>query len=191
MNRRAFLSTSLLAAPALLTLSGLPASAATTGSTLLEAPGLSTSGSFTIPGFGAGGNGRLSMNLTNGPSVQAQFGPNAVSAIIGASAGNRIGIHYEGINGNDDYVTRWTLNNISAGGATGTFSVDGGLTADVSALVGGDQYAGAGLAAMIVAAMSGAAELRGSSSTQLRALVATRATPSGADFGLNVTVSAS
>ncbi len=191
MNRRAFLSTSLLAAPALLTLSGLPAAAASTGSALLEAPGFSSSGSFTIPGFGAGGNGRLTMDFTNGPSVQAQFGANAVSRIMAAGSNSRIGIHYEGHNGLDSYVTRWTLNNATAGGATAVFSVDGGLTAEVSALVGGDQDAGAGLAAMIVAAMSAGAVFRGSTSGQLQALIATRATPAGADFGLDVTVRAS
>ncbi|MBF9045014.1 hypothetical protein HKCCE4037_16850 [Rhodobacterales bacterium HKCCE4037] len=190
MNRRAFLTSSLLAAPALLTLSGLPAVAATTGSTLLEAPGVTASGSFTIPGFGPGGNGRLAMTFSNGPGVQAQFGPNAISRIVAATPGSRIGIHYTGLGGAGDYVTRWTLNSVAAGGASAGFDVDGGVSANVSALVGGDQHAGSGLAAMIVAAVSGGAVLRNAGAAQLQALVTPRATPQGADFGLDVTVSA-
>lgn len=191
MNRRTFLTTSLLAAPAIMTLTSLPALAGTTGSTLIEAPGLSASGSFDIPGFGAGGNGLVNMSFASGPTVNAQFGPNAVAHMIGASAGDRFGVQYNGFNGSDTHRTEWTLDAASLAGARARFRVDGALEADASALVGGDQYQGAGVAAMIVAAMSAGSTLRGSSAGLLQALVAPRSAPSGMAFGLEVTVRAS
>ena len=145
MNRRAFLTRTALAAPALLTLGALPAMAATSGSTFIEAPGLTASGTFDIPGFGPGGNGRMQLNLTNGPLVRAQFGPAAIDRIVTAGAGARIGIFYQGFNGQDDYVTRWSLTQAALGAAAATFTVDGGLSANASALLGGDPARGAGL----------------------------------------------
>ncbi len=94
MNRRSFLRTSLLAAPAILTLTSLPALAGATGSTLIEAPGLSASGSFDILGFGAGGNGLVHMVFASGPQVNAQFGPNAVTRVMTASAGDRFAVQF-------------------------------------------------------------------------------------------------
>ena len=190
MNRRAFLTRTALAAPALLTLGALPAMAATSGSTFIEAPGLTASGTFDIPGFGPGGNGRMQLNLTNGPLVRAQFGPAAIDRIVTAGAGARIGIFYQGFNGQDDYVTRWSLTQAALGAAAATFTVDGGLSANASALIGGDQARGAGLAAMIISATSAGAILRQSTAGELRALVTPRPTPAGADFGLTVTIQA-
>ncbi|HID67177.1 MAG TPA: hypothetical protein EYP31_02670 [Roseibacterium sp.] len=190
MNRRKFLTTSLLAAPAIMSLSSLPAFAGATGSTLIEAPGLSATGSFDIPGFGAGGNGLVNMAFNNGPSVAAQFGPGAVDRMINASAGDWFGVVYVGLNGTDTHQTEWTLDQVSLAGARARFRVDGALEADASALVGGDQFQGAGTAAMIIAAMSAGATLRGSASSQLQALVEVRTPPSGMAFGLMVTVRA-
>ena len=188
MHRRQFLSASLLAAPALMGLAVLPAEAATVGSTLLEAPGLSVSGSFSIPGFAANGNGVLNMIFANGPRVAAQVGPNAIGRMMTAGAGERIAIRYLAFNGAEDYRTAWTLSQVSAAGARAAFTVDGGLSADVSALVGGDQVAGAGLAAMILAAASAGSVLRASTATDLQALITVMAVPAGADFALEVTV---
>lgn len=191
MNRRKFLTASLLAAPALMTLTSLPAMAGSTGSTLIEATGLSASGSFDIPGFGAGGNGLVNMAFASGPQVNAQFGPNAVARVIAASPGDRFAVQFNAFNGNDEHRTEWTLDAATTAGARARFRVDGALEADASALVGGDQYQGAGIAAMIVAAMSAGSTLRGSQAGLLQALVTPRAAPSGMAFGLEVTVRSS
>ncbi|GAB5446455.1 hypothetical protein [Gymnodinialimonas sp.] len=190
MNRRSFLSTSLLAAPALISLSALPALAGATGSTLIEANGLTSSGTLDIPGFGAGGNGLVNMAFTTGPDVRAQFGPAAVSRVMGAAAGDRFGVVYNGYNGTDTHRTEWTLNGVSAGGAHARFRVDGALEADASAVIGGDQYQGAGVAAMIMAALSAGSTLRGSSASLVQALVRPHTAPAGMSFGLEVTVNA-
>lgn len=189
MNRRAFLTTSLLAAPAILTLSSLPAAANATGSTLVEAPGLNASGAFTVMPYTPGTNGRVNMVFTNGPSVAAQFGPNAVQAIASASQGDNISILYTAFNQSESLASSWQLNQLSLSGARANFNVQG-LSATASALVGGDQYPGSGLAAMILAAMSAGSILRGAPATQLQALVRTRAASGGMDFGLEVTVRA-
>lgn len=191
MNRRQFLSASLLAAPAIMTLASLPAFAGTTGSTLIEAPGLSASGAFDIPGFGAGGNGLVNMTFASGPSVNAQFGPNAVSRLLAAAAGDRFAVQFNAFNGNDEHRTEWTLDADTTAGARARFRVDGALEADASALIGGDQYQGSGIAVMIIAAMSAGSTLRGSSAGLLQALVTPRAAPAGMAFGLEVTVRAS
>lgn len=190
MNRRSFLSASLLAAPALLTLTSLPALAGSTGSTLVEAAGLTSSGTVDIPGFGAGGNGLVNMAFTSGPNINAQFGPNAVARVRAASAGDRFAVHYIGYNGNDDHRTEWILDAESAAGALARFRVDGGLEATASAVIGGDQYQGAGVAAMIMAALSAGATMRGSQSNLVQALVTPRTPPAGMAFGLEVTVNA-
>lgn len=190
MNRRSFLSASLLAAPALLSLSALPALAGATGSTLIEAPGLTSTGRLDIPGFGAGGNGLVNMAFTTGPNVRAQFGPAAVTRVMGAAAGDRFGVVYNGYNGSDTYRTEWTLDSVAAAGARARFRVDGALEAAASALIGGDQYQGAGVAAMIMAALSAGTTLRGSSASLVQALVRPHSAPSGMAFGLEVTVRA-
>ena len=91
MDRRQFLSASLLV-PASFALGSLPAMAGTQGSTLLQAPGYSSSGSFDIPTYTPGTRGHLDMVFTNGPRVAAQFGPNAVQSIAGSQAGDRISV---------------------------------------------------------------------------------------------------
>lgn len=188
MNRRHFLSASLLAAPALLTLTSLPAIAGSTGSTLVEAAGLSASGTLDIPGFGAGGNGLVNMAFTSGPNINAQFGPNAVTRVMGASAGDRFGVVFNAFNGGDTHRTDWVLDAESAAGALARFRVDGGLEATASAVIGGDQYQGAGVAAMIMAALSAGSTLRGSSAGLVQALVVPQSPPAGMAFGLEVTV---
>ncbi len=188
MNRRQFLTTSLLAAPALLSLSSLPALALTAGSTLIEAPGLTASGSFETDGLTPGGNARLESLFSAGPSVDAQFGPNAVDRIVAASQGDRFAVRYVGFNGIADYWAEWTLTQAAASGARARFTIDGALDATASALIGANQAPGVGVAAMIVAAISAGATLRGGNSTSLRTLVTPRATPSGMAFGLEVTV---
>ena len=190
MNRRHFLSASLLVAPALLTLTSLPALAGSTGSTLIEAAGHTSTGTLDIPGFGAGGNGLVNMAFTGGPNVRAQFGPAAVTRVAGASAGNRFGVVFNGYNGSDTHRTDWVLDAESAAGARARFRVDGGLEAAASAVIGGDQYQGAGVAAMIMAALSAGSTLRGSSASLVQALVTPHNAPSGMDFGLEVTVRA-
>ena len=190
LNRRSFLTASLMAAPAIMTLSALPALAATTGSTLIEANGLTSTGTLDIPGFGAGGNGLVNMAFTTGPNVRAQFGPAAVSRVMGAAAGDRFGVVFNGYNGSDTHQTEWQLNGVSAAGAHARFRVDGGLEADASAVIGGDQYQGAGVAAMIMAALSAGTTLRGSSASLVQALVRPHAAPAGMAFGLEVTVRA-
>lgn len=191
MNRRKFLSTSLLAAPAIMTLTSLPALAGATGSTLIEAAGLTSTGTLDIPGFAAGGNGLVNMAFTSGPNINAQFGPGAVARIVGASAGDRFGVVFNAFNGGDRHQTGWVLDAASAAGARARFRVDGGLEADASAIVGGDQYQGSGVAAMIMAALSAGSTLRGSSANLVQALVSVRAAPAGTDFGLGVTVRSS
>ncbi|UWQ94343.1 hypothetical protein K3728_11485 [Rhodobacteraceae bacterium M385] len=190
MNRRSFLTASLLAAPSIMTLSSLPALAGSTGSTLIEAAGLSASGTVDIPGFGAGGNGLVNMAFTSGPNINAQFGPAAVSRVMGAASGDRFGVVFNGYNGSDTHRTEWILDGASAAGAHGRFRVDGGLEADASAVIGGDQYQGAGVAAMIMAALSAGSTLRGSSASLVQALVRPQTAPAGMAFGLEVTVRA-
>lgn len=190
MNRRHFLSTSLIAAPALLSFSGLPAFAAATGSTLIEAPGVTATGTLDISGFGAGGNGLVNMAFTAGPDIRAQFGPAAVTHAMDAAAGDRFGVIYNGFNGSETYRSEWILDATSGAGARARFRVDGDLEATASAIIGGDQYRGAGVAAMIMAALSAGATLRGTQSSVVQALVAPRAVPAGMAFGLEVTVNA-
>ncbi|QXT38673.1 hypothetical protein [Gymnodinialimonas ceratoperidinii] len=190
MNRRAFLKTTLLSAPAILTLSSLPARAGATGSTLIETAGLSASGSADIPGFGPGGNGRVSMTFTSGPAIVAQFGPAAITRLVNAASGDRFGVLFNGINGAASHQTAWTLDANAAAGARARFRVDGGLEAEASAVIGGDQYQGAGVAAMILAALSAGATLRNAPTNRVQALVRPHAAPSGMAFGLEVTVQA-
>lgn len=190
MNRRHFLSASLLAVPAILALTSLPALAGSTGSTLIEVTGLTSSGTLDIPGFGVGGNGLVNMAFTTGPNIRAQFGPAAISRLVGASAGDRFGVVFNGFNGSDTHRTDWLLDAESAAGARARFRVDGGLEATASAVIGGDQYQGAGVAAMIMAALSAGTTLRGSSASLVQALVVPHAAPAGMDFGLEVTVRA-
>ena len=189
MNRRTFLASSLLAAPALLAWSSLPAAANATGSTLVEAPGLTASGAFDVLPFTPGSNGVVNMVFTDGPRVAAQFGPNAVQAMASASQGDTISILYTAFNQSETLASTWRLNQLSLSGARAGFDVQG-LSATASALVGGDQYPGAGLAAMILAAMSAGSVLRGAPATQLQAMVRRRAAGGGMDFGLEVTVRA-
>lgn len=190
LNRRAFLTASLLAAPALMTLSSLPAFAGSTGSTLIETTGLTSTGTLDIPGFGAGGNGLVNMAFTTGPNVRSQFGPAAVALAMGAAAGDRFGVVFNGYNGSDTHRTEWVLDAESAAGARARFRVDGGLEVNASAVIGGDQYQGAGVAAMIMAALSAGTTLRGSSASLVQALVRPHSTPAGMDFGMEVTVRA-
>jgi hypothetical protein len=188
MHRRSFLKTSLLCAPAVFTLSSLPARAGATGSTLIEAAGLSASGSVEIPGFGPGGNGLVNMTFTSGPAITAQFGPGAVTRLVNARTSDRFGVLFNGINGAASHQTDWTLDANAAAGARARFRVDGGLEAEASAIIGGDQYQGAGVAAMILAALSAGATLRQAATTRVQALVRPHAAPAGMAFGLAVTV---
>ena len=92
-----------------------------------------------------------------------------------------------GFAGHDAVASTWTLTQASAAGARAQFSANG-LTADVSAIVGGDRYAGAGLAAMLIAAISGGASFRQSSASRLQAAVTPRNVGGNFAFGLEVTV---
>ncbi|MBY4891714.1 hypothetical protein KUL25_02920 [Rhodobacteraceae bacterium N5(2021)] len=190
MNRRSFLTTSLLAAPAIMSFSSLPAIAGSTGSTLVEADGVSASGTVDIPGFGSGGNGIVNMAFTDGPDINARFGPAAVSLLQAAAAGDRFGVVFNGYNGSDTHRTAWELQGVSAAGARARFNVDGVLQGDASAVIGGDQFQGAGVAAMIMAVLSAGATLRNSPAGLVQAAVRPHAVPAPMSFGLEVTVNA-
>jgi hypothetical protein len=187
MNRRSFLTRSLLV-PAALTLSGLPALAGTSGSTLVQAPGLSASGAFDIPDYTPGTTGRVNMAFTNGPRVNARFGPRAVEHVTSVAAGDSFSVLYTGFNQAETLATTWTVQNAARAAARADFTVENGLSADASAVVGGDQYEGAGVAALIVAAMSAGSVLRGSGAGRLQAMVTARSVPGSFAFGLEVTV---
>lgn len=186
MERRQLLFAACLG-PAALALGPLPALASTQGSTFLQIPGHTASGSFEIASYTPGTRGEVDMVFTDGPRVAARFGPNAVSRIAQAAAGDRISIVYTGFNGQDSIATTWSLNQLTAAGARAHFDANG-LAADVSALVGGAQYPGAGLAAMIVAALSAGSTVRQSPANRLQAVVSTRPVGGSFAFGLDVTV---
>ncbi len=189
MDRRQFLSAALIT-PAAFALGSLPAAAATQGSTLLEIPGYTSTGAFEIATHTPGTRGALEMVFTNGPRVSAQIGVGAIDRISQAQAGDAVSILYVGFNGADSVATTWSLNQLTAAGARAAFQANG-LAADVSAVVGGDQYAGAGFAAMIVAAISAGSVVRQSTATRLQAAISSRPAGGGFAFGLEVTVRSS
>ena len=189
MHRRQFLTSSLVL-PAALSLGALPARASTQGSTLLQtANGMSATGSFEIATHVPGQQGALDMVFTNGPRVAARLGVNAIDRIAGAQAGDRLSILYVGFNGGDAVPTTWSLDRLSATGARAEVDANG-LAVEVSAIVGGAQYAGAGLAAMIVATLSAGTVVREGGATALEAIISTRQVGGNFAFGLEVTARA-
>jgi hypothetical protein len=186
MNRRHFLASSVIL-PAALSLGAPPARASTQGATLLETTGFSSSGSFEIATHVPGQPGALDMVFTNGPRVAARLGVSAIDNIAGAQAGDRISILYVGFNSGDTVTSIWTLNQVSAAGARAQFDANG-LAAEVSSIVGGAQYSGAGLAGMIVAALSAGTVVRQGGASALEAVIATRRVGGNFAFGLDVTV---
>ncbi len=186
MHRRMFLSTTL-AAPAIVALGTSAARAATQGSTLLQAPGFSASGSFEMDTYVAGQRGQLAMAFTDGPRVSASLGAGAISRIAGVQSGDRVSLLYVGYNGGDSVSAEMAMGPVSRAGARADFSANG-VAADVSAIVGGAQYAGAGLAAMIVAALSAGAALRQSPAARFQAAISSRPVGGAYAFGLEVTL---
>jgi hypothetical protein len=186
MHRRQILSAAL-ALPAALALAPRPARATVQGSTLLQAPGYASSGSFTVTAYAPGAPGAMEMVFTDGPRVDARLGAGAIDRMLGAAAGDRVSVLYVGFNGNDSVMSDWTVTQLGVNAARARFDA-GGIAAEVSALVGGAQQPGVGLAAMIVAGLSGGAALRQAAAARLQAVISTRPAGGAHDFGLEVTL---